>query len=99
MCGKMKLVERLVREMVEVKLKDRAFTRLLIAKTGKSLRAFSSDVGMSQAYLSQILRGSKNPSPTIAYKMATGLNLNIDDIFLVNVIDITINGGEENARN
>ena len=73
--------------MVTFPLKDGTKTRLLIAKTGKSLRGFSENVAVSHCYLSQILNGQRNPSPTVAYKIARGLNMDIEDIFLISLVD------------
>ncbi|MFK4316011.1 MULTISPECIES: helix-turn-helix domain-containing protein [unclassified Bacillus (in: firmicutes)] len=72
--------------MIEIKLKDEIKTRLLIAKTGKSLRSFSKENGFSHTYLSQILKGDRNPSPVVATKISNGLNLEIEDIFFVRVV-------------
>ncbi|MGN4930269.1 helix-turn-helix domain-containing protein [Bacillus cereus group sp. MYBK14-1] len=72
--------------MIEIKLKDEITTRLLIAKTGKSLRSFSKENGFSHAYLSQILKGDRNPSPVVATKISNGLNLKIEDIFFIKVV-------------
>lgn len=69
--------------MVKVRMKNFEQTRLEIAKTGRSLRKFSKDIGISQGYLSQILCGKKKPSPTIAYKISNGLGLQLDDIFFI----------------
>ena len=77
-------------KMVVMELKDRAMVRVMIAKTGKSLRRFSEDIDISQPYLSQILNGTHKPSPTVAYKIAKGLNKEIEDIFLLKVIDKTV---------
>lgn len=73
--------------MVRVTLKDSLSTRLSIAKTGKSLRGFSKNVGISHAYLSQILNKKRNPSPTVAHKIASGLDTEIEEIFLVKLVD------------
>ncbi|PGS09918.1 helix-turn-helix domain-containing protein [Bacillus pseudomycoides] len=80
--------------MIEIKLKDEIKTRLLIAKTGKSLRRFSKENGFSHAYLSQILKGDRNPSPVVATKISKGLNLEIEDIFLIKVVG----GGNRNGK-
>jgi len=64
-------------------MKNLEQTRLEIAKTGKSLRSFSKDIGISQGYLSQILCGKKKPSPTIAYKISNGLGVGFEDIFFI----------------
>ncbi|MBG9937449.1 helix-turn-helix domain-containing protein [Bacillus tropicus] len=75
--------------MVIVKMKDPIKIRLAIAKTGRSLRGFAETIGMSHAYLSQILNGRHNPSPTIANKIASGLQVEIEDFFLIKVVDVT----------
>lgn len=69
--------------MITFPLKDPIKTRLLIAETGKSLRSFSRKISISHSYLSQILNGKRNPSPTVAYKIAKGLNLKIEDVFFI----------------
>lgn len=74
--------------MITFPLKDELETRILIAEKGKSLRGFSKKVDISHCYLSQILSGKKNPSPTVAYKIAKGLGLKIEDIFLVKTVDV-----------
>ncbi|PEF36173.1 helix-turn-helix domain-containing protein [Bacillus wiedmannii] len=75
--------------MVIVKMKDHIKIRLAIAKMGRSLRGFAKEIGISHAYLSQILNGRHNPSPTIANKIANGLQVEIEEIFLVKVVDVT----------
>lgn len=75
---------------MQITLKDSTNTRLLIAKTGDSLRSFSKKIGISQGYLSQILSMKKNPSANVAYKIARGLNVDIEEIFLIKVNDISI---------
>jgi transcriptional regulator with XRE-family HTH domain len=79
--------------MVIAKFKDKKETLLKIAKTGNSLREFSKKIGVSQGYLSLLLTGDKNPSPTVANKIAEGLGLQVEDIFLVCVIDKSIKTG------
>lgn len=76
--------------MLKVEFKDRDETRLAIAKTGMSLRQFSNSIGISQPYLSLLLSGEKNPSPTIAGKIAMGLGVELEDIFLIKMTDISI---------
>lgn len=82
--------QKVVRIMVVMELKNRAEVRILIAETGKSLRGFSAMIGVSQPYLSQILSGKQKPSATVAYKIARGLGVNIEDIFLIKLIDTTV---------
>lgn len=72
--------------MLKMQLKDEKETRISIAQTGKSLRQFSKEIGISQAYLSQVLSGQKYPPPTVAYKIASGLEADLKDIFLTKVI-------------
>lgn len=68
-------------------LKDGIKTRLLIAETGNSLRSYAKKISVSHTYLSQVLNGIHNPSPTVAYKIANGLGLKIEDIFLTKNVD------------
>lgn len=74
--------------MFEITIKDEVKTRLMIAETGKSLRQFAEYVGMSHAYLSQILNNRRNPSPKIAWKIANGLSVKVKDIFLIKTVDV-----------
>jgi transcriptional regulator with XRE-family HTH domain len=69
--------------MVELRIKDSSRVRLMIAKTGQSLRGFASEIGISHTYLSQVLSGKRNPSPTTGNKIAKGLGLKVEDIFLI----------------
>jgi len=80
---------------MQITLINSAETRLLIAKTGESLRSFSKRIGISQGYLSQILSMKKKPSANVAYKIARGLNVDIEEIFLIKVNDISINDALE----
>lgn len=79
--------------MLKVEFKDRDKTRLAIAKTGMNLRQFSYSIGISQPYLSLLLNGEKKPSPTIAGKIAMGLGVELEDIFLIEMTDISIKKG------
>jgi len=76
--------------MIKVDFKDIKYVRLKIAKEGKSLRDFAQKIGISQSYLSQLLNQKYQPSAQIAYKIANGLGEQVDDIFLIRVIDETI---------
>lgn len=58
-------------------------TRQAIALRGYSIRGFSKEIAMSHSYLSQVLSGIRNPSPTIANKIANGLDQKIGDIFFI----------------
>lgn len=79
---------------LKIILKNSTKTRLLIAKTGESLRGFSQRIGISQGYLSQILSMKNNPSASVAYKIAKGLNVEMEEIFLIKMNDISINKKE-----
>lgn len=89
---------KVVNEMINITLKNRVRTRIMIAETGKGLRDFSKMIGISHAYLSQILNGKKNPSPTVAHKIATGLSLEIKDIFLIETVDSSTKKEEQLSR-
>lgn len=82
---------------MQVILKDGKKTRLLIARKGQSLRSFAKEIGVSQGYLSQILALKKKPSANIAYKISKGLKVDIEDIFLIKMNDISIVGEVENC--
>jgi transcriptional regulator with XRE-family HTH domain len=77
--------------LITVKFKDKKDIMLKIAEEGISLREFSRKSGISQGYLSQLLSGERKPSPVVAKKLAESLGLNMKDIFLIEVIDKTIN--------
>lgn len=68
---------------MKVELSNSSNIRILIAQQGMNLRLFSKHIGISQAYLSQILSGKRTPSPVVANKIAKGLNKKIDDIFFI----------------
>lgn len=77
-------------KLVEFEFKDRKDVILQIAESGYSLRGFSNEIGVSQGYLSLLLKGKKSPSAKVAYKIALGLSTKIEDLFLTKVIDKTI---------
>jgi transcriptional regulator with XRE-family HTH domain len=72
--------------MVLVSKNEQTDFRLLIAKRGMSQREFANDIGISHAYLSQLINGKKKPSPSTAGKIAKGLQVNIEDIFLFKMV-------------
>ncbi|ASV67225.1 helix-turn-helix domain-containing protein [Cytobacillus kochii] len=67
--------------MVRMELINKNEVRLLIAEKGLTLKAFSNHIGISQVYLTQILKGYRIPSPTVSAKIAKGLDVEITDIF------------------
>lgn len=73
--------------MLTLKLIDvNSFKRELAIK-GYTIRGFAKESNVSPAYLSQIINGHNNVSPTVAKKIASGLNKEITDIFLINEFD------------
>jgi transcriptional regulator with XRE-family HTH domain len=72
--------------VVNLQVKDECALRVKIAEQGMNLKAFSTHIGISQAYLSQILSNNRNPSPIVAKKIASGLRMQIDDIFLIKTV-------------
>lgn len=73
--------------MVEVTIKNPEKVKVKIATKGYGLRGFSRVIGVSHSYLSQILNGHKNPSATVASKIAKGLDEDILSLFLIKVVD------------
>lgn len=69
--------------MVKCILRNEITTRLMIAEKMGSLKTFANEIGISQTYLTQILKCDRSPSPTIAHKIAKGLGRKVDDIFLI----------------
>ncbi|GAA5417369.1 hypothetical protein Pryu01_02432 [Paraliobacillus ryukyuensis] len=69
--------------MIKMELTNRELTRVLIAEQGKNLKEFAQHINISQTYLTQILNGNRHPSPTVANKIAKGLNQQIKDIFTI----------------
>lgn len=84
--------------MAKLKLKNPIVTKLMISESNKSMYEFARDIGISQPYLSQILNGKRNPSPTIGYRIANGLGLKIEDIFFTYVDNNCNQHGKEVAR-
>lgn len=80
-------------ELIKFALKSCTEVKLTIALNGKTIRSFSREIGVSHSYLSQILNGLRNPSAITASKLASGLNKDIEEIFLVEVVDNLPNGG------
>ncbi|MEQ6050176.1 helix-turn-helix transcriptional regulator [Lysinibacillus capsici] len=73
--------------MYTFKLKSYQSTKLAIALRGLTLRGFASEIGISHSFLSQILNGKRSPSAVVAKKIANGLKVEIEDIFLIKVVD------------
>jgi len=78
--------------MITVKFKNPQEVKVKIAKKGNNLKDFAEENGISQSYLSQLLNGAHNPSVKMAYKIARGLNAELEEIFLISNVDISIKG-------
>lgn len=61
--------------------------RFLIANKGYSIRGFADYINVSNAYLSDILNLKKEPSASIAGKIANGLDVSVDDIFFAHYVN------------
>lgn len=55
-----------------------------IVKNGFSYRKLAEKANCSQAQISLILKGERNPSPENAVNICKALNCNFDDIFFIN---------------
>ncbi|MGE7667380.1 helix-turn-helix domain-containing protein [Ureibacillus composti] len=73
--------------MVKFELKDNQNIKLMIALKGKSLRSFSKEIKVSHSYLSQIINGKRTPSAGVARKISDGLSKEMEDIFLIKLVD------------
>ena len=73
--------------MIVFQPKSTSSIRLLVAKKGFTLRGFSKEIGVSHSYLSQVIKGTKYPSATIAKKLSDGLSTGIEDVFIIRVVD------------
>ncbi|MNT63065.1 Helix-turn-helix domain protein [compost metagenome] len=68
---------------MKIEFKDpKAFQRVLMSK-GYSQRGFASYADISGPYMSQIIKGKRNPSPNMAKKICDTLDLKFDDIFFI----------------
>lgn len=84
--------------MLKFELKKPNELQILIALNGKSVRGFSEEIGISHSFLSQVISGKRNPSATTAGKISKGLNKEIEDFFLVKVVDeLPLGRGEKNV--
>jgi DNA-binding XRE family transcriptional regulator len=88
MKNEIKLLNSGGEKMVKCILKNEISTRVMIAEKSGSLKTFANEIGISQTYLTQILKCDRSPSPTIAHKIANGLSLKIDEIFLIENVAI-----------
>lgn len=73
--------------MIVFQPKNTLSIKLLVAKKGLTLRGLSKEIGVSHSYLSQVIKGTKYPSATIAKKISDGLSIGIEDIFFIRSVD------------
>ena len=86
-----------VDEMLKFVLKNPTELKMTLALSGLSVRGFSKEIGISHSFLSQVMNGKRNPSAATAKRIATGLQKDIDDFFLVSVVDELPSEGEESC--
>ncbi|MEG2503803.1 MAG: helix-turn-helix transcriptional regulator [Carnobacterium sp.] len=67
--------------MAKFKILESGGTKLYIAQKGYSLKDFSTELGISPAYLSLVLNGKKSPSPGLAKRISEKIDRNILDVF------------------
>lgn len=67
--------------MSKLMVRDTSKTYSEMAMKGYSLKLLSEEIGVTNQYLSTVLRGKRNPSPGLAKKIARSLGLEINDIF------------------
>lgn len=66
---------------------------------GYSQRGLSKKIGASNAYISQLENGDRNPSPNIAKKLCVALDKGFDDIFFINIGCKCEHGNNNNTYN
>ncbi|GAP00806.1 hypothetical protein FFRU_012150 [Fructobacillus fructosus] len=68
---------------VKVTVKEPEELKRHIYQGGESISGFSRRIGVSVPYMSNVVSGKMNPSPTTAKKIADGLGVKLTSIFLV----------------
>lgn len=58
----------------------------MLCADGESIRSFATKVEVSNPYLSQIFRGVHKPSPPIAKRISQGFNLEVTQMFDIEII-------------
>ncbi len=66
-----------------IQVKDLELLLELIVKKGFSYRQLAKEVGCSQTTICLILKGERNPSPSIAKKIAQALEVSFEHIFFI----------------
>lgn len=70
---------------MKIVFKDAEQFQITLIRKGFSQRQFSKEIGISEAYLHQIINQKKSPSPAVAKKITEHLELDFDDIFTVQI--------------
>lgn len=55
--------------MIIFKVRNEPEVRVRIASEGYTIRGYAKEIGISHPYLSQVLNGTRNPSPGTAKKL------------------------------
>lgn len=66
---------------MKIVIKDTDATKLEVIKLGMNMRQFAERLEIGQSYLSNILRGKKNPSPSLAKRIADEIGKPIQEVF------------------
>ncbi|WP_191126184.1 helix-turn-helix transcriptional regulator [Cerasibacillus terrae] len=66
---------------MKIKLKNKKRFQMILIEKGYTQRAFSKNIGMSENYVNQIINYKKHPSPAVAMKIASVLELDFNDVF------------------
>lgn len=85
--------------MLKFILKNPKELKMAMALNGHSIRGFSREIGLSHSFLSQVINGKRNPSAATAKRISKGLKKDIDDFFLVLVVDELPLRGIESGSN
>ena len=71
----------------------RAIARRNLSQNGLAVKA-----GISSGFISQIMRGSRYPSPAVREKLQNALRVTFDDIFIIDEVECDSAKGREAPR-
>ncbi len=71
----------------------RAIARRNLSQNGLAIKA-----GISSGFISQIMRGSRYPSPMVREKLQNALKVTFDDIFIIEEVEYDGAEAHETAR-
>lgn len=66
---------------MKIVIKDTDATKLEVIKLGMNMRQFADRLEIGQSYLSNILQGKKNPSPSLAKRITDEIGKPIQEVF------------------